>query len=72
MRKVKILNVIIHFLVTFDHTNRIKDLELYLAGKCWSWSPLIWATLFITQKNHSVYKVELELTVSTAKIGVEK
>ena len=31
-----------HFLVTFDHTNRgEKDLELYLAGKCWSWSLLI-------------------------------
>ena len=51
MLQIKIWNSIIHFLVTFDHTVRgKKDLELYLAGKCWSWTLLILTAPFISQK----------------------
>ena len=75
MPKVKTLNTMVHFLVTFVHTNGLqKDLELFLHGKCWYWPPLKLTAPFITQKkNSSDYRVHgiqndrLELTVSTQK-----
>ena len=64
-----------HFLVTFDHTIRgKKELELYLAGKCWSWTLLILTGPFISRKKncsdyrlHGTQNDRLILTVSTHK-----
>ena len=54
MRRVKIWNVIIHFLVINDHTKRgKKDLELFLDRKCCSWPPLLLTAPFINKKNRS-------------------
>ena len=51
MHKVKTLNTMVHFLVTFVHTNWLqKDLELFLHGKCRYWPPLKLTAPFITQK----------------------
>ena len=51
MHKVKTLNTMVHFLVTFVHTNWLqKDLELFLHGKCRYWHPLKLTAPFITQK----------------------
>ena len=65
----------VHFLVTFVHTNWLqKDLELFLHGKCRYWPPLKLTAPFITRKknssDHRVYGTQndrLELTVSTQK-----
>ena len=65
----------IHFLVTFDHTIRgKKEFELYLAGKCWSWTLLIMTGPFISRKKncsdyrlHGTQNDRLILTVSTHK-----
>ena len=65
----------VHFLVTFVHTNWLQeDLELYLHGKCRYWPPLKLTAPFRTKKKkssdyrvHGIQNDRLELTVSTQK-----